>query len=327
MLESTFGTTAGEHRKWLHPQGREALARLGREPFPARRDNEPVKRATPFTRLGPALLVALALAACSDSPPALETTVGAGGGSPFAADGSPLPRASDAPRAIAFDPPQGATDVDPARTTLSVTFDRAMDREGWAWVVEAPETAPEIGESRWDETLRVNTATVRLQPGRTYVVWVNSSTYSYFRDQTGAPAHPVRWTFSTAPAAGAAAPSPVAAHPTRRLDAPQVLALSPPNGARDVDAAAVTELRVQFDRPMAEGWSWVTEGGSTFPPMAGKAYQTPDGRAAALPVRLEPGHTYVVWLNSQQYDGFRSTEGTPLPPLRWEFSTAAAPAR
>ena len=268
----------------------------------------------------------LALTACGETPPPIETT--------STATAAPAPFAppdaagfAAAPRAIAFDPPAGATDVDPARTTLTVTFDRPMDREGWAWVVESPETAPEIGESSWDASLRSNTAQVRLAPGRSYVVWINSRTYAYFRDQAGKAAEPVRWTFSTAAADGSAGPpvpGPVAAHAPRPAAAPQVRALVPPNGARDVDPAAVSELRVEFDRPMAEGWSWVTEGGATFPPMAGKGYQTADRRAAALPVRLEPGRTYVIWLNSQQYDGFRGADGTPLPPLRWEFSTARA---
>ncbi len=74
------------------------------------------------------------------------------------------------PHVIAFDPPLGATNVDPARTTLSVTFDRVMDREGWAWVIEDKATAPDIGESTWDAEVRTNSAPVRLEPGKTYVV-------------------------------------------------------------------------------------------------------------------------------------------------------------
>jgi hypothetical protein len=104
-----------------------------------------------------------------------------------------------APQVIALEPPAGATDVDPQRTTLAVTFDREMDPEGWAWVVESPLTAPQIGESRWDDALRVNTAEVVLAPGRNYVVWLNSATHPYFRDRAGRALEPVRWTFSTAP--------------------------------------------------------------------------------------------------------------------------------
>ncbi len=111
------------------------------------------------------------------------------------------------PHVIAFDPPLGATSVDPARTTLSVTFDRVMDREGWAWVIEDKATAPDIGESTWDAEVRTNSAPVRLEPGKTYVVWINSPQYSYFKDTLGEIATPVRWTFTTRAAAAPAAGS------------------------------------------------------------------------------------------------------------------------
>ncbi len=114
--------------------------------------------------------------------------------------------ASAPPHVVAFDPPLGATDVDPARTTLAVTFDRAMDREGWAWVIEDKATAPDIGESSWDALVRTNSAPVHLEPGRTYVVWINSPQYSYFKDPSGRAATPVRWTFTTRAAAAAPAP-------------------------------------------------------------------------------------------------------------------------
>jgi len=110
---------------------------------------------------------------------------------------------SGPPHVIAFDPPLGATNVDPARTAIAVTFDRVMDREGWAWVIEDKSTAPDIGESTWDAEVRTNTAPVRLEPGKTYVVWINSPQYSYFKDPLGESATPVRWSFTTR-----AAPAP-----------------------------------------------------------------------------------------------------------------------
>ena len=233
------------------------------------------------------------------------------------------PPVGAAPPAGALDKPRRATPVDPARTTLTVTFDRAMDREGWAWVIENPATAPEIGTSSWDAAVRINTVHVRLQPGRSYVVWVNSPQFGYFRDPQGATAPPVRWTFSTAGGPGRApAPiAPLAAHASAAGEGPpRVLALVPANGSTDVDPR-LTELRVTFDRPMVDGWSWVRESPESFPPTAGEAFLTPDGRAAALPVRLEPGRSYVVWLNSEQHRDFRDRRGVELSPVRWTFTT------
>ena len=228
------------------------------------------------------------------------------------------------PRAIAFDPPLGAGDVDPARTSLTVTFDREMDRQGWAWVIENASSSPELGASRFDESGRANTVEARLEPERTYVVWVNSPEYSYFRDLTGASAAPVRWSFSTRGGPASGGSTAIAALATHRTGAPQVVAFEPANGAAGVDPA-LAELKATFDRPMSEGWSWVTEGADSFPETTGEARLSPDGRAAILPVRLAPGRSYVIWLNSQQYRFFRDRAGVELAPVRWVFSTALRP--
>jgi len=262
------------------------------------------------------ILVALALlSGCRADPPPLSVETGGVERAPSAA--LPVP---DAPRAVAFDPPLGATGVDPGRTTISVTFDRAMDPEGWAWVIEDESTAPGIGESRWDPGLSTRTVEVRLEPGRRYVVWVNSEQYPYFRDTRGVPAIPVRWEFSTA----SSGRELISSHATATGGPPRVVRLDPSNGATEVDPA-VTELRVVFDRPMAEGWSWVREDGATFPVMAGKAGQRNERTEAYLPVALEPGREYVVWLNSESHLDFRDPQGNPLPPLRWSFRTRATP--
>jgi RNA polymerase sigma-70 factor (ECF subfamily) len=152
------------------------------------------------TRLGWTGMLALLALAC-----------GRDGGTPklsVTTTPNPAPAAAEAvgpPHVVAFDPPLGATNVDPARTVLAVTFDRPMDREGWAWVIEDKSTAPDIGESSWDASLRTNSAPVKLEPGKTYVVWINSPQYSYFKDPQGRPATPVRWSFTTR---AAAAPTP-----------------------------------------------------------------------------------------------------------------------
>lgn len=267
-----------------------------------------------------ALVVGSSLAACGRETPQLEVRSA---------------EAPAGPRVVAVDPPNGSVAVDPARTTLSVTFDREMDPQGWAWVVENPGTAPELGDSSFDPSGRVNTVEARLEPGRTYVVWVNSRDFPYFRDLAGVSATPFRWSFTTradgaesigGAAAAASAPTPEAGIDlisSRATTAPRVVRFEPPNGATGVDPG-LTELRATFDRPMAEGWSWVTEGPESFPETTGEAFQVEDRRVAVLPVRLEPGRSYVVWLNSAQYRFFRAPDGVELAPVRWTFRTADA---
>jgi len=277
--------------------------------------NRLLARLTLLARRGPVPLLSLALLGACDRTPQVAVSTAAEG----------------PPHVVVFDPPNGATDVDPDRTTLSVTFDRAMDPQGWAWVIEGPDTAPDLGEARFDSSSRTNTVDAKLQPGHAYVLWVNSEQYSHFRDRGGNPATPVRWVFATRQRSTASAGSPAAdgipaGWPIRPVpaheSAPRVIALDPPNGATHVDPAK-TLLKATFDRDMEGSWAWVTEGNS-FPEMAGNAYFEPDARTAALPVKLEPGRTYVVWLNSAQYPLFRDIEGHPADPLRWTFTTAPA---
>lgn len=58
--------------------------------------------------------------------------------------------------------------MDPARTTLSVTFDRPMDPQCRSWIVEHPATAPRLGDARWDAAHQSGTAQVALEPGHDY---------------------------------------------------------------------------------------------------------------------------------------------------------------
>lgn len=103
---------------------------------------------------------------------------------------------------------------------------------------------------------------------------------------------------------------------------PQVVATTPVNGAQNVDPG-LDGLRVTFSEQMSDGsWSWVYENESTFPEMIGQPHYENGGTTCALPVRLEPGRTYVIWLNSERFRNFKDEAGNTLPPYRWEFRTA-----
>src|SRR5262249_1497892 len=95
-------------------------------------------------------------------------------------------------------------------------------------------------------------------------------------------------------------------------DAPAVKTLPPVVGktlprAGDtaVDAEKVTELRVTFSKDMMDkSWSWTQISDETFPKVTGKPHYDKDGRTCVLPVKLEAGKTYVLWLNSEKFDNF-----------------------
>lgn len=91
---------------------------------------------------------------------------------------------------------------------------------------------------------------------------------------------------------------------------PVVVRTVPQAGDTMVDAAATTEIRVTFSKQMQNGsWSWVQTSADTFPKTTGKPHYDKDGRTCILPVQLEPGKTYVLWLNPEKFHNFKDTEG------------------
>jgi RNA polymerase sigma-70 factor (ECF subfamily) len=102
---------------------------------------------------------------------------------------------------------------------------------------------------------------------------------------------------------------------------PVVVKTVPQAGAGDVEPATA-EIRVTFSRPMQDGnWSWSTASKDTFPKTAGKPKYLDDKRTAVLPVKLEPGRTYAIWLNSQRFRNFKGTNGEPAVPYLLVFKT------
>lgn len=104
---------------------------------------------------------------------------------------------------------------------------------------------------------------------------------------------------------------------------PVVVKTVPESGATNVDAAATTEIRVTFSKPMQDGsWSWATFGGQEyFPETTGKPRYLADGRTCVLPVKLQPGKTYAVLLNSQKFGNFKDRDGRSAMPYLLVFET------
>jgi RNA polymerase sigma-70 factor (ECF subfamily) len=98
--------------------------------------------------------------------------------------------------------------------------------------------------------------------------------------------------------------------PTVKSMPPVVVRTFPQAGDTQVDAAAVTEIRVTFSKDMTDkSWSWSQISDESFPKTSGKPHYDQDRRTCILPVKLEPGKTYVLWLNPPKFQGFRDVEG------------------
>jgi hypothetical protein len=106
---------------------------------------------------------------------------------------------------------------------------------------------------------------------------------------------------------------------------PVVIQTVPPSGAAEVDPA-LTELRATFSKPMQDGsWSWCrwADGKEeNFPRIAGSARYLEDGRTCVLPVKLQPGRTYALWLNHRDSArSFKDTDGQAAVPYLLIFET------
>jgi RNA polymerase sigma-70 factor (ECF subfamily) len=102
---------------------------------------------------------------------------------------------------------------------------------------------------------------------------------------------------------------------------PVVVRTVPEAGAADVDPA-LTEIRVTFSKEMQDGsWSWSLLSKESFPRIDGKPRYLADRRTSVLPVRLEPGKTYAIWVNSREFGNFKDTGGRSAVPYLLVFST------
>jgi RNA polymerase sigma-70 factor (ECF subfamily) len=102
---------------------------------------------------------------------------------------------------------------------------------------------------------------------------------------------------------------------------PVVVKTVPAAGADDVDPK-LTEIKVTFSKDMQDGsWSWSTLSKESFPKVDGKPKYLTDKRTCVLPVKLEPGQTYAIWVNSEKFGNFKDTDGRSAVPYLLVFKT------
>jgi len=103
---------------------------------------------------------------------------------------------------------------------------------------------------------------------------------------------------------------------------PAVVKTIPMCGDTQVDADKVKEIRVTYSKDMTDkSWSWSQISNESFPPTSGKPSYDKDKRTAILPVKLAAGKTYVIWLNSEKFGGFKDTDSRSAVPYLLVFET------
>jgi RNA polymerase sigma-70 factor (ECF subfamily) len=103
---------------------------------------------------------------------------------------------------------------------------------------------------------------------------------------------------------------------------PVVINTVPQSGDTGVDPSK-TSIKVTFSKRMKTNnmWSWVKVSDETFPEITGKIQYLADEKTCILPVKLEPGKTYIIWINSKKYNSFRDKNNTPAVPYLLVFET------
>jgi hypothetical protein len=95
-----------------------------------------------------------------------------------------------------------------------------------------------------------------------------------------------------------------------------------PSWSRPSRNPATREIRVTFSKEMSDGsWSWSQISDESFPSMTGKVHYLADRKTCVAPVKLAPGKTYVIWLNSQKFGNFRDSAGQSAVPYLLVFET------
>ncbi len=104
-----------------------------------------------------------------------------------------------------------------------------------------------------------------------------------------------------------------------------VVATVPRLGEVDVDAATVKEIRVKFSKPMMDkSWSLTQGNVYAFPKSTGAIHYLDDQQTCVMPVKLEPGKTYVIGINGGRFNNFKEKNGKPSLPCTLAFKTQPA---
>lgn len=118
----------------------------------------------------------------------------------LAAEDKPVTVQTMPPSVVKTVPQSGDTAVDPSLKEIRVTFSKEMLTKGmWAICQVSDETFPAkgTGQIHYLDDKRTCVFPVKLQPGKTYVLWFNRAQFNSFRDTANNPAVPYLLVFQT----------------------------------------------------------------------------------------------------------------------------------
>jgi RNA polymerase sigma-70 factor (ECF subfamily) len=129
--------------------------------------------------------------------------------------------------------------------------------------------------------------------------------------------------------AAPAAPGPragTAVADTKLEEAPPVVVKTVPESGADGVDPGLTEVKVTFSKTMTDkSWSWsgAQYGEYPLPKNDARISYDKEGRTCTATVKLEPGTTYAIWLNSERFQNFKDADGRSAIPYLLVFRTKA----
>jgi len=220
---------------------------------------------------------------------------------------------------VSSSPAAGAKDVDPSIAQLRVQFSAPVSTGGWSFVnTQYGEPVESTGKPVFSENNTVCTLPITLKPGITYSVSINSSKFQNFKSADGVPVTPYLIGFTTSG--------------KREIKGPAEITVTrtyPENGAKNIDPK-LNYIRVRFSAPVrTDGWSFPTTSLGSPIEVTGKPRFEDGGLLCILPIKLKPGTTYSVSVNSARHRNFKSA-GDPsvtVTPYPITFSTSGQPTK
>jgi hypothetical protein len=102
---------------------------------------------------------------------------------------------------------------------------------------------------------------------------------------------------------------------------PVVVRTVPEAGSIEVDPA-IKQVTITFSKEMTEGsYSIVNFSPGNALKTAGKPRFADDKKTCIVPVNLEAGRCYAVWLNTARFQNFKDTDARPAVPYLLVFET------
>ncbi|MBN2724702.1 MAG: Ig-like domain-containing protein [Deltaproteobacteria bacterium] len=105
---------------------------------------------------------------------------------------------NDNPVVVSTFPANGAISVNPAITSVMVSFSVPMMDKSWSFVKESDDNFPhEIGTPSFDKSFKTITLPVKIKPSKKYTIWINSDKFKNFKSKTGKVLPPYKLVFTT----------------------------------------------------------------------------------------------------------------------------------